>query len=170
MNTLDLAKFERETDPNITLRLKALSSTFRQFLVGLIYAYDKIHHSDILKHAKVESNFLSYHLDLLLTAGLVQKNYGPREGSKFAVYQVTPDGKKFLDALGVSEKLRQITMEETELQVFSVAATVSNNQDGNPHKNKGKVGRKLYKSRHFRVRKMSNHRATPRVKVRNRIT
>ena len=44
---------------------------------------------------------------MLVKADLINRVYTLREGAKFSQYSVTEDGKKFLDFIGVSDKLKE---------------------------------------------------------------
>lgn len=103
----------KESDNGLDLKLKALSSEFRRSLLGLIYAYGRMHPSDISKHVNIDSSHLAYHLELLVKASLINRVYAPREGAKFSQYSVTGDGKKFLDFIGVSGKLKESIIDES---------------------------------------------------------
>lgn len=100
--------FEEEQRPDVDLKLKALSNRFRRFLLGLVYANGKMHPSDIAKHVQADSNFIAYHLNILVEASLLRKSY-ERHGSQLSEYMVTEDGKKFLDFIGATEKLKEMT-------------------------------------------------------------
>jgi len=94
-------------------KFKALSSEFRRFLVGLLYAYGPMYQSDIQKNVKVDSNMLSYHLNILVNADLVKNEFVSREGRKFSKYNVTDEGEKFLDFLGVKDQLEKLRYERS---------------------------------------------------------
>jgi|SRR5690606_16987947 len=106
-HNMELA-FEGKQRPDVDLKLKALSNRFRRFLLGLVYANGKMHPSDIAKHVRADSNFIAYHLNILIEANLLRKSY-ERHGNQLSEYMVTEDGKKFLDFIGATEKLEEIT-------------------------------------------------------------
>lgn len=93
---------------NLDLKLKALSSSFRRNILGLVYVYGEIYQSDIMKHVEVDSNLLSYHLNLLCDADLIGRNYS-RDGKNLSRYYVKEDGEKFLEFIGAKNKLKKIT-------------------------------------------------------------
>jgi predicted transcriptional regulator len=103
--------FEEKQRPDVDLKLKALSNRFRRFLLGLVYANGKMHPSDIAKHVQTDSNFIAYHLNILIEANLLEKSY-ERHGNQLSEYMVTEDGKKFLDFIGATEKLKEISAAE----------------------------------------------------------
>jgi len=87
--------------------LKALSHEFRRLLLGLIYTYEGIHPSELQKHVNAESNKIAHHLNILVEAGLVQREFS-REGKSFAKYRVKNEGEKFLEFIGAKEELDKI--------------------------------------------------------------
>ncbi|WP_337863343.1 winged helix-turn-helix domain-containing protein [Nitrososphaera sp.] len=104
----ELALEGSQSPPDVDLKLKALSNRFRRFLLGLVYANEKMHPSDIAKHVQADSNFVAYHLNILTEANLLKKSY-ERHGNRLSEYMVTEDGRKFLDFIGASEKLKEMT-------------------------------------------------------------
>jgi DNA-binding transcriptional ArsR family regulator len=104
----ELASEGNRSSPDVDLKLKALSNRFRRFLLGLVYANEKMHPSDIAKHVQADSNFVAYHLNILTEANLLKKSY-ERQGNHLSEYMVTEDGRKFLDFIGASEKLKEMT-------------------------------------------------------------
>jgi predicted transcriptional regulator len=100
-----IAEILKEKESN--LKFKALSSEFRRFLIGFIYAYGPMYESDIRKNVKIDSNALAYHLRILVNAGLLQNKFTARKGKKFSKYHITEEGTKFLDFLGVKEEIER---------------------------------------------------------------
>lgn len=78
--------------------------------MALVYSNGKMHPSDIAKHVQTDSNFIAYHLNILIDANLLRKSYA-RHGNHLSEYVVTEDGTKFLDFIGATEKLNEISAE-----------------------------------------------------------
>jgi DNA-binding HxlR family transcriptional regulator len=103
---MSVHKYNMNTiDNNLDLKLNALSSRFRRLLLGLIYTDGPLYQSDILKHVGIESNKLAYHLNILYTAGLVDRDY-ERNGKNISKYSIKEDGVKFLSNIGAIDELK----------------------------------------------------------------
>lgn len=112
--------FEEKQRPDVDLKLKALSNRFRRFLLGLVYTNGKMHPSDIAKHVQSDSNFIAYHLNILIEANLLKKSY-ERHGNQLSEYTVTEDGKKFLDFIGATEKLEEMATAQQSISKIRYA-------------------------------------------------
>jgi len=89
-------------------RFKALSSEFRRFLIGFLYAYGPMYESEIRKNVKIDSNTLAYHLNILVDAGFLKNEFSDREGRRFSKYSVADEGMRFLDFIGAKEELERL--------------------------------------------------------------
>jgi DNA-binding MarR family transcriptional regulator len=95
---------------HLDLKLNALSSEFRRLILGLIYIDGPVYQSDILKHVKVESNKLAYHLNILNDAGLIDREY-KRNGKNVSRYSIKEDGVRFLENIGAIDELKGLAKE-----------------------------------------------------------
>jgi predicted transcriptional regulator len=68
------------------IKIKALSNEFRRLILGLLYTDGSMYQSDILKHINIKSNLLAYHLNILATANMVEREYSERRGQNFSLY------------------------------------------------------------------------------------
>ena len=98
----------KKYDDKTGLKLKALTSDIRRTLLGLIFSNGPMYQSEILKHIQIDSNLLAYHLKILYTANLINRNY-ERHGKNFSKYWIKEDGEKFLDFIGAKEELKKLS-------------------------------------------------------------
>jgi hypothetical protein len=96
---------------DLDLKLNALSSGFRRLILGLIYTDGPIYQSGILKHVRVGSNKLAYHLNILRAAGLIDREYG-RNGKNVSRYSIKEDGIRFLENIGALDELRGLSKQK----------------------------------------------------------
>jgi DNA-binding MarR family transcriptional regulator len=97
-------KYNNKTD----FKLRALTSYIRRTLLGLIFSNGPMYQSEILKHIKIDSNKLAYHLNILCRANLIDRSY-ERHGKHFSKYWIKEDGEKFLDFIGAKEELKRLS-------------------------------------------------------------
>jgi predicted transcriptional regulator len=93
------------------IKIKALSNEFRRLILGLLYTDGPMYQSDILKHVDIRSNLLAYHLDILTTANMVEREYSERRGQNFSLYSIKEGGEKFLELIGAKSRLDAIKKE-----------------------------------------------------------
>ena len=111
----------------IGIRFKALSDKFRRFLLGLIYTEGPLYQADILKQVEIRSNKLAYHLGKLYDAGLIEREY-EKQGPHFSKYKIKEEGKKFLEAIGASDKLDGMKIDFSSFSSSGLNNRVNNNK------------------------------------------
>jgi DNA-binding HxlR family transcriptional regulator len=105
-------KYNDKTD----LKIKALTTDIRRTLLGLIFSNGPMYQSEILKHIKIDSNKLAYHLNMLYRANLIDRSY-KRHGRNFSKYWIKEDGEKFLDFIGAKKELKKLSNGSDRLDV-----------------------------------------------------
>ena len=96
------------------LKMKAVSNGFRRLVLGLLYTDGPMYQLDILKHVEIKSNLLAYHLEILVSANMVEQRYTEREGQKFSRYSIKEEGRKFLEQIGAITRLDAIKKSDDE--------------------------------------------------------
>ena len=105
---MQTVKIKKKFNGKMNLKLKAVSHEIRRLLLGLMFTNGgPIYHSEILKHIQISSNKLTYHLNILYNANLIDRSY-ERHGSRYSKYSITKDGEKFLDFIGARDELKKI--------------------------------------------------------------
>lgn len=103
--------------------LKALSHETRQTVLLLLSQLDTPTFKDLSEHVESSSSVLSYHLNVLRAANLIQKTYTEREEGTYTRYMITEKGKKYLDLLVLHDKeawrLSFNVLEKSFLTLFS---------------------------------------------------
>jgi DNA-binding HxlR family transcriptional regulator len=98
------------------LKLKALTTDIRRTLLGLIFSNGPMYQSEILKHIKIDSNKLAYHLNMLCRANLIDRSY-ERHGKNYSKYWIKEDGERFLDFIGAKEELKRLSHHSDQLGI-----------------------------------------------------
>jgi predicted transcriptional regulator len=98
------------------VKLKALTTDIRRTLLGLIFSNGPMYQSEILKHIKIDSNKLAYHLNILCSANLIDRSY-ERHGKNFSKYWIKEDGEKFLDFIGAKKELKRLSNHSNHLGI-----------------------------------------------------
>jgi len=95
------------------MKMKAVSNGFRRLVLGLLYtANGPMYQSDIADHVEIKPNLLAYHLEILVSANMVEKKYSERQGQKFSSYSIKEEGSKFLEQIGAKSRLDAINNDD----------------------------------------------------------
>lgn len=84
--------------------LKALSHETRQTVLLLLSQLDAPTFKGLSKHVESSSSVLSYHLNVLREAQLIQKKFTERKEQTYTKYKITEKGKHYLDLLVLNDK------------------------------------------------------------------
>ena len=85
------------------LKLKAISDETRRVILGLLEADGPQFQIELAKKLKISASLATYHLNLLVRASLVKREYTERRTGGFSKYTITQEGSNFLDSLGIRQ-------------------------------------------------------------------
>lgn len=107
---------QENTDEQVD-RIKVLSNEIRRLLLGLLYSEGPMYHADLARHLGIKStSLLTYHLDLLVKAKLIEKSYSNnREGQNFSKYAIKEDGERFLELIGAKNELKPLSQARKDI-------------------------------------------------------
>lgn len=104
-------KIEKEIDL-LSKRINAINNETRLSLMGLLYLNGRSKFTDLSDETEMVSNKLSYHLNILKESKFIEKNKDQ--------YQITEEGIKFIEKIGLIENIREIKPEEKYEEIIEM--------------------------------------------------
>lgn len=91
------------------IRVKAIADEIRRDIIAVLYARGPLFNNQIAQAVNVKPGHLAYHLNLLVDAGYVRREFTKnRVGRSFALYSITDSAIRFLDFIDARKKLDAI--------------------------------------------------------------
>lgn len=91
------------------IRVKALADQIRRDIIAVLYTRGPRFNNQLADAVRIKPSHLAYHLNLLLEANYVKKEFTrDRVGKSFALYSVTDSGIRFLEFIGAKKKLDEL--------------------------------------------------------------
>ena len=94
-------------DINVMRMIKALDSSTRMQIVGLVVNVSPVSFTDIREHLEavmgktISKGTLAYHLDLLVQGDILRRELSRNPDRTYSNYDTTEEAKKTLMALGI---------------------------------------------------------------------
>lgn len=91
------------------IKVKALADEIRRDIIAVLYTRGPLFNNQLADAVHIKPSHLAYHLNLLLEADYVKKEFTKdRVGKSFAMYSVTDAGVRFLEFIGAKKKLDEL--------------------------------------------------------------
>ena len=94
---------------DVDIKVKALADEIRRDIIAVLYTRGPLFNNQLAEAVRIKPSHLAYHLNLLLEADYVRKEFAKdRVGKSFAMYSVTDASVRFLEFIGAKKKLDEL--------------------------------------------------------------